>query len=61
MRGCSAILTKVLNFYFGLPLSCKAGTIYGTFFHFDVEPMVIPDSEIPLLEAVSPVLMDQLD
>jgi len=51
----------VLNSYFGLPLSRKAGTIFGTFCHFDVEPMVIPDSEIPLLEAVSPVLMDQLD
>ena len=51
----------VLNSYFGLPLSRKAGTIYGTFCHFYVEPMVIPDSEIPLLEAVSPVLMDQLD
>ena len=51
----------VLNSYFGLPLSRKAGTIYGTLCHFDVEPMMIPDGEIPLLEAVSPVLMDQLD
>ena len=51
----------VVNSYFGLPLSRKAGTIYGTLCHFDVEPMMIPDSEIPLLEAVSPVLMDQLD
>ncbi|MEO8012852.1 guanylate cyclase [Polaromonas sp.] len=51
----------VLNSYYGLPLSRKAGTIYGTFCHFDVLPMEIPDSEIALLEAVSPMLMDQLD
>ncbi len=51
----------VINSYFGLPLSRKAGTIYGTFCHFDVEPMMIPDSEIPFLEAVSPALLDQLD
>lgn len=51
----------LLNAYFGLPLSRKAGTIYGTFCHFDVQPMEIPDSEIALLEAVSPLLMDQLD
>jgi len=51
----------VINSYFGLPLSRKAGTIYGTFCHFDVQPMLISDSEIALLEAVSPVLMDQLD
>jgi GAF domain-containing protein len=51
----------VINSYFGLPLSRKAGTIYGTLCHFDVEPMRLPDSEIPFLEAVSPVLMDQLD
>lgn len=51
----------VMNSYFGLPLSRKPGTIYGTLCHFDVEPMMIPDGEIPLLEAVSPVLMDQLD
>ena len=51
----------VLNSYFGLPLSRGAGTIYGTLCHFDFEPMVIPDTEIALLEAVSSVLMDQLD
>lgn len=51
----------VLSSYYGLPLSRRAGTIYGTFCHFDIEPMEIPDSEIPLLEAVSTVLMDQLD
>ena len=51
----------VLNSYFGLPLSRKAGTIYGTFCHFDAQPMEIPDSEIALLEAVSTLLMDQLD
>ncbi|WP_426146259.1 guanylate cyclase [Polaromonas sp. DSR2-3-2] len=51
----------VMNSYFGLPLSRKAGTIFGTLCHFDVEPMMIPDGEISLLEAVSPVLMDQLD
>ncbi|MDB5778652.1 MAG: guanylate cyclase [Polaromonas sp.] len=50
----------VMNSYFGLPLSRRAGTIYGTLCHFDVEPMMLPDSEIFLLEAVSPVLMDQL-
>ena len=51
----------VMNSSFGLPLSRKPGTIYGTLCHFDVEPMMIPDSEIPSPEAVSPVLMDQLD
>ena len=51
----------VMNSYFGLPLSRKPGTIYGTLCHFDVEPMMSPDGEIFLLEAVSPVLMDQLD
>ena len=51
----------ILNAYFGLPLSRKAGTIYGTFCHFDLEPMEISDREIALLEAVSTVLMDQLD
>ena len=51
----------VLNSYFGLPLSRKAGTIYGIFCHFDTEPMEIPDSEIPLLEAVSVVPMEHLD
>ncbi len=51
----------VINSYFGLPLSRKAGTIFGTFCHFDALPMVISDSEIALLEAVSTVLMDQLE
>ena len=51
----------VLNSYFGLPLSRKAGTIYGTFCHFDAQPMEMADSEIALVEAVSTVLMDQLD
>ena len=51
----------VLNSYFGLPLSRAAGTIYGTLCHFDFEPMKISDSEIALLEAVSTLLMDQLD
>ncbi|MEO6322284.1 MAG: GAF domain-containing protein [Polaromonas sp.] len=51
----------VLNSYFGLPLSRKPGTIYGTLCHFDFEPMVLPDDEIPLLEAVSTELMAHLD
>lgn len=51
----------ILNAYFGLPLSREPGTIYGTFCHFDFEPKVIPDSEIRLLEALTPVLMDHLD
>ena len=50
----------VLNAYFGLPLSRTAGTLYGTFCHFDVKPVWIDDSEIPLLEALVPVLMDHL-
>ena len=37
----------IMNSYFGLPLSRKSGTIYGTFCHFDFEPMAIQDSEIP--------------
>jgi GAF domain-containing protein len=51
----------ILNSYFGLPLSRKPGTIYGTFCHFDFEPKVIPDSEIALLEAAASLLMDHLD
>ncbi len=51
----------LMNSYYGLPLSRKPGTIYGTFCHFDADPMLIPDGEIPLLEAVSTVLMDHLD
>jgi hypothetical protein len=51
----------ILNSYFGLPLSRKPGTIYGTLCHFDFEPMAISEDEIPLLEAVSAELMDHLD
>jgi len=50
-----------LNAYFGLPLSRKPGSIYGTFCHFDFKAMHLPDSEIPLIEAVSSLLMDQLE
>ena len=48
----------IMNSYFGLPLSRKAGTIFGTFCHFDFKPIVIADSEISLLEAIAPVLLD---
>jgi GAF domain-containing protein len=51
----------IVNSYFGLPLSRKPGTIYGTFCHFDFEPKVIPDSEIALLEAAAGLLMDHLE
>ena len=51
----------ILNAYFGLPLSRKAGSIYGTFCHFDFKAIQLPDSEIPLIEAVSSLLMDQLE
>lgn len=51
----------ILNAYVGLPLSRKPGTIYGTFCHFDFEPMQIADSEIPLIEAAASVLMDHLE
>lgn len=51
----------IMNSYFGLPLSRKPGTIYGTLCHFDVEPMAISADEIPLLEAVSAELMAHLD
>jgi len=47
----------VMRSYFGLPLSRQPGTIYGTLCHFDLAPMVIADSEIALLEAVSPLLL----
>lgn len=51
----------VLNSYFGLPLSRKPGTIYGTFCHFDFKPQVIADSEIKFLESVTPWLLDYLE
>jgi hypothetical protein len=51
----------ILHAYYGLPLSRHMGTLYGTFCHFDPEPMLLPDSEIALLESVSPLLMDQFD
>lgn len=50
----------IINSYFGLPLSRKPGTIYGTLCYFDDEPMELPDGEHALLEAVGPVLMDRL-
>ena len=51
----------VLNAYFGLPLSRKPGTIYGTFCHFDLKPQAIDDSEIEFLQSVTPWLMDYLE
>jgi hypothetical protein len=50
----------VLNAYFGLPLSRKPGTIYGTFCHFDYKPLVLDDSEIEFLHSVTPWLLDYL-
>jgi GAF domain-containing protein len=50
----------VLNAYFGLPLSRRPGTIYGTLCHFDFRPIVIQDSEIEFLQSVTPWLMDYL-
>jgi GAF domain-containing protein len=51
----------VLNAYFGLPLSRKPGTLYGTFCHFDFKPQVIDDREIEFLQSVAPWLMDYLE
>jgi GAF domain-containing protein len=51
----------VLNAYFGLPLSRRPGTLYGTFCHFDFKPIVIDDSEIEFLQSVTPWLMDYLE
>jgi GAF domain-containing protein len=51
----------VLNAYFGLPLSRKPGTIYGTFCHFDYKPLVLDDSEIEFLKSVTPWLLDYLE
>jgi GAF domain-containing protein len=51
----------VLNAYFGLPLSRKPGTLYGTFCHFDFRPQVIEDSEIEFLQSVTPWLLDYLE
>jgi hypothetical protein len=51
----------VLNAYFGLPLSRKPGTLYGTFCHFDFKPIVIEDIEIEFLQSVTPWLMDYLE
>ena len=52
---------SILKSYFGLPLSRKPGTIYGTFCHFDFEPILISNSEIPLLEAIGPMLMEHIE
>ncbi|MDB5885791.1 MAG: hypothetical protein JWR74_1962 [Polaromonas sp.] len=51
----------ILNAYFGLPLSRKPGTIYGTFCHFDFQAIQLPDSEIPFIEAAADMLMDHLE
>jgi GAF domain-containing protein len=51
----------VLNAYFGLPLSRKPGTLYGTLCHFDFKPVVIDDREIEFLQSVTPWLMDYLE
>jgi GAF domain-containing protein len=51
----------VLNAYFGLPLSRKPGTLYGTFCHFDFKPQVIEDREIEFLQSVTPWLLDYLE
>lgn len=51
----------VFNAYFGLPLSRRPGTLYGTLCHFDFKPLVIDDSEIEFLQSVAPWLMDYLE
>ncbi|MDB5868107.1 MAG: guanylate cyclase [Polaromonas sp.] len=51
----------IINSYFGLPLFIEPGRVYGTLCHFDFDPKVIPDSEVPLLKAVSGVLIDFLE
>lgn len=50
----------VFNAYVGLPLSDAAGSIFGTFCHFDPEPKSLDTPEIPFLEAVTPLLMPYL-
>jgi hypothetical protein len=52
---------EVLQSYFGLPLSRKPGTIFGSLCHFDALPQSIADDEIPFLESVTPELMKHLE
>lgn len=51
---------EVLKSYFGLPLSRKPGTIFGSLCHFDSFPQSIDDDEIPFLESIAPELMKHL-
>ena len=51
----------ILNSYVGLPLSREAGSIYGTFCHFDFSPQAVPDNELLFLESVTPELMKHLE
>ena len=51
----------ILNAYFGMALSRKPGTLYGTFCHFDTAPMALDEREIALLEAASGLLLQHLD
>ena len=51
---------EVFQSYFGLPLSRKPGTIFGSLCHFDSSPQSIDDDEIPFLESIAPELMKHL-
>jgi hypothetical protein len=60
-RLASHAYRGILNSYVGLPLCREAGSIYGTFCHFDFNQQTLPDNEIPFLESVTPELMKHLE
>jgi GAF domain-containing protein len=46
--------------YCGVPLRDEEGRAVGTLCHFDVVPRPVPESEIPVLEAVAPSILSAL-
>lgn len=55
------IYKGVLNSYVGLPLMANSDLIYGTFCHFDIEPLKISDAEFAFLQHVARLLPSYLN
>jgi hypothetical protein len=47
--------------YYGRLLTRGAGTPYGTFIHFDLEPRSIDAREVSFLKQVTPLFLDYLE